>query len=599
MRARFWAIVLLLALATTRSLSARAQESGTLQGRVINGTTGGRPVPGLEVTLNIYKADSSEGASAAQTDAEGSFRFTGLSTTEGNVYQVAVDYQRATYRSEALSFAAGQDTLTTEITVYEATESDVALSIERAHLVIEFATDGIAVTEMLVVRNDGDGTYVGLGPEVAPGKTATLRFPLPPGAELMKVGESLMQCCVMPTEEGFVDTMPVLPGVRTVLYVYTLPYRGRTLDLRRAFAYPAGGLDIFLADGVAEVDVPGFSQVGMMETSAGPYARWKGGGLAAGEPVVIRLQDVPLGEGEGSGRAVAIREAAGWVLVAAAILLALAYSLWRRWQAPPEMVEAAVDVGEARETLLQRLADLDDALEAGEVAEAEYQMERAVLKRRLLALWDQAPDSSTRGKGGQMGKRGRGSKRARRRRASRKSRGALQRYGPWAIAILLIISSLGGLLYLAGQRGPSTSSESSSGQLPTAGPIHAIHEIDPYQAPLTGSLAQGPPPDIEVSTTYSDFGSVHPSEEVIQEFTVRNLGQGDLAVTSFYTTCGCTTADLSAGIIPPGGQATLTIYFDPDFHEVVGEVERGVVIESNDPDEPVVEIWLHGVVLER
>ncbi len=198
-----------------------------------------------------------------------------------------------------------------------------------------------------------------------------------------------------------------------------------------------------------------------------------------------------------------------------------------------------------------------------------------------------------------MGKRERSSERARRRRASRQSRGASQRYWSWAIAILLIISGLGGLLYLAGQGGPSTSSGSSGSQLPTAGPIHAIHEIDPYRAPLTGSLAQGPPPDIEVSTTYYDFGSVHPSEEVIRSFTVRNLGRGDLAVTSFYTTCGCTTADLSAGTIPPGGQATLTIYFDPDFHEVVGEVERGVIVESNDPDETVVEIWLHGIVLER
>lgn len=196
-----------------------------------------------------------------------------------------------------------------------------------------------------------------------------------------------------------------------------------------------------------------------------------------------------------------------------------------------------------------------------------------------------------------MDKRGRGSKRARRQKESRKSRGALQRYWPWAIAILLTISGLGGLLYLASQGGPSTSSESSGSQLPTAGPIHAIHEA-PSRASLTGSLAQGPPPDIEVSTTYYDFGSVHPSEEVIQEFIVRNLGQGDLVVTSFYTSCPCTTADLSAGIIPPGDQATLTIYFDPDFHEVVGEVERGVVIESNDPDEPIVQIWLHGIVLE-
>ena len=393
MRARFGfgVLVLLLALATLWSLPVRAQQSGTLQGWVINSTTGGDPVPDLEVTLTIYGADGSEETSTAQTDAAGTFRFVGLSTAEGNVYQVTLDYQRATYRSETLSFASGQDTLLAEITVYEATESDAILTVELGHLVVEFASDGLAVTEMLLVRNSGDETYVGGGPAAASGKTVTLRFPLPPGAELVNVGESLMRCCVMTTDEGLVDTMPVMPGVRTVLYVYTVPYQGRTLDLRRAFAYPVGGLDVFLADGVVDVDMPGFSQEGVVETADGSYAHWTGGGLAAEESVTIRLQNVPVDEGEGSGRAATVRKTAGWALVAAAtVLLGLAYPLWRRWRSLPEMVEVEIDVGDSREALLQRLADLDDAFDAAEIPEADYQLERTVLKRRLLGLVGQA-----------------------------------------------------------------------------------------------------------------------------------------------------------------------------------------------------------------
>ena len=106
---------------------------------------------------------------------------------------------------------------------------------------------------------------------------------------------------------------------------------------------------------------------------------------------MIRLHGVPLEEGDGSKRAATVRRAVGWTLVAAAAVpLALAYPLWRRWRAIPEMAEAMTEADEAQETLLQRIADLDEAFEAGEIPEAEYQLERTVLKRRLLGLVGQA-----------------------------------------------------------------------------------------------------------------------------------------------------------------------------------------------------------------
>ena len=69
--------------------------------------------------------------------------------------------------------------------------------------------------------------------------------------------------------------------------------------------------------------------------------------------------------------------------------MAACYRIRRRWQACSEMTETGAGVDETQESLLQRVADLDDAFEAGEIPESEYQVERAVLKQRLLVLWDQ------------------------------------------------------------------------------------------------------------------------------------------------------------------------------------------------------------------
>jgi hypothetical protein len=149
-------------------------------------------------------------------------------------------------------------------------------------------------------------------------------------------------------------------------------------------------MDVFLSDGAAQADVPGFSPAGKVEGQDSTYERWTGGGLAAGEQMVIRLEGLPFQREAEAARAAATRKTAGWLLVsAAAIPLALVYPLWRRWQARSEITEAEAGVDETKESLLQRVADLDDAFEAGEIPEAEHQAERAVLKQRLLALWDQ------------------------------------------------------------------------------------------------------------------------------------------------------------------------------------------------------------------
>lgn len=173
---------------------------------------------------------------------------------------------------------------------------------------------------------------------------------------------------------------------------------------------------------------------------------------------------------------------------------------------------------------------------------------------------------------------------------SRDRRNASRRTWLFALgASGLIVVGGYGLFLAAGSPRPASSRE-----LPTAGPIEAVHEMAPYRAPVRIS---DPPPDIALSHDSFDFGTIPDRGVQEHRLEVQNLGRGDLVVSAFYTSCGCTTARLSAGIVPRGGSAELTVRFDPAFHEVEGEVWRAVIIETNDPDEPRVEFLVRAEVV--
>lgn len=103
-------------------------------------------------------------------------------------------------------------------------------------------------------------------------------------------------------------------------------------------------------------------------------------------------------------------------------------------------------------------------------------------------------------------------------------------------------------------------------------------------------LAKGTPqPDITVRPTNRDLGYVGRTDVVNLNYAVVNEGNQDLVVDSLVTSCGCTTAELSNNIIPPGHRADLKVRFDVGFHKMQrGErVVRIVWLKTNDPDTPI------------
>ncbi|MFO7663248.1 MAG: DUF1573 domain-containing protein [Chloroflexota bacterium] len=161
-------------------------------------------------------------------------------------------------------------------------------------------------------------------------------------------------------------------------------------------------------------------------------------------------------------------------------------------------------------------------------------------------------------------------------------------------ALLLVMAVM-----IARQPASATLSAANESEIVTGNRITAIHTMG--SSPRIPFLPQGDPqPKIAVPEKFFDFGRIGAQDIVSHTFLVRNSGEAPLTISHAYTTCGCTTAEISADVIPPGKAVTVDLRFDAGFHDSAGQtVRRGIILESNDPDQPLAEIWVQADVASR
>ena len=164
-----------------------------------------------------------------------------------------------------------------------------------------------------------------------------------------------------------------------------------------------------------------------------------------------------------------------------------------------------------------------------------------------------------------------------------------------ALGAVMILIGLG-LAYVRGERANVAAGRFPGETIATEGPLQAIHDMGaPVDIPFLPK--DGPQPNVDVPATFFDFGRIGPQDVVRRTFLVRNNGDAPLTISRAYTTCACTTASISASVIPPGQAATVELVFDAGFHDSAGQtVRRGVILENNDPEQPQAELWVQAAV---
>jgi hypothetical protein len=101
-------------------------------------------------------------------------------------------------------------------------------------------------------------------------------------------------------------------------------------------------------------------------------------------------------------------------------------------------------------------------------------------------------------------------------------------------------------------------------------------------------------PRIRLEPEAFDFGKTLRGKTLRKDFTIRNFGEAELVIEGVSTTCGCTAALAAQSRVEPGGRTVLRVTFDT--RSFSGKVERDVLVRSNDPKTPLVQVRVSATV---
>ncbi len=390
-----------MALPTAR-VDAQAGGQGKVDGQIINGTKGAQlsSTAGLTVTLlSVAQGATGMISSTAQTDANGHFGFSNLSTVTTTQYLATTSYAGIPYYSDVFTFDGTLTTVPLSMTVYETTNDPSAIRVNQTHLILDVETRVLNVTEVVVVEGTSDRVLVG-ATATDPHK-ATLAIPIleaatdaqfsnPPDAD----GTTLQSNGVLTYTQRF------YPGdnpSNSIVMHYSVPFNPPTYSANLKLPYDTATLRILAADvGETIQAIPLSTPAPFLAPGGTRFIQTSGSNLKAGTTISVTMTNLPATVAPPPGSDTTPAPAAaptnnnlqllgGVVLgvAALAVLGLLLIPVVRRRQARAVPLESTAD---ERMELLQAMADLDDEFEAGKISEAEYKEERARLKAELLEL---------------------------------------------------------------------------------------------------------------------------------------------------------------------------------------------------------------------
>ncbi len=412
-------------------------ETLTVQGKLLQGTTDGEPIPpGLLIELYALDAQGNLAGSYNTTSGDGgAFSIPNVTRAAGDMYLIQVTYDDVPQGAQVNPIQGDENALTQDVTLYERTTDTSSIAISWAQMLINFAPIedfGLEVWLRLEIVNNSD-KIVTSDETAGPNNwfvSATMQLPVGSfGIQPMQSENSARY--VVDTVDGVPvvkDTWPLRPGqVHSITLAYYLPYdNGAVID--QAFDYPVidgavlipndtvdftsdqfnatgewryrvshGGVRVTELEPNEQVDpTTDFTLVKMHELLKPVSANGRIVFELAGRPTrtaaVIATTPTALTTDNSTDNTNTLP----LILAGAGVVaIMLGGVLWWRQRATVHVPASSggswqpPDPSAGKEALLKAITTLDDAYEAGHIDDDIYEERRAILTERLLPLLDE------------------------------------------------------------------------------------------------------------------------------------------------------------------------------------------------------------------
>lgn len=331
--------------------------SGSVTGKISNGSAGASLPANLEVTLLGYDGDQEVVKLAATPESDGSFRFEDMEYVPGRLFFSTLVHEGLTYRSDVVHAAADGSAVDLPITIYETSIDPSAMRVERLHVIVDFpAEDLIRVLELWVLANDSDRVLI-----------TPLQVALPDGATNLSFEDGTLGGRYEITDDGFVDLEPIPPGAGLdhLVFGFDLPI-DRSADFEQQMLHPVDAVTVLLpADGPR---ISGLLDRGVQDVAGMRMQSFTTGALSPDEPLSFRVSAPSSSSSPPTGAIVGV----GALIIAALV----AARVWLGARRTPQ------EIGD--ENWVEAIARLDDEYEAGEISESNWSKQRDRLKRQAL-----------------------------------------------------------------------------------------------------------------------------------------------------------------------------------------------------------------------
>lgn len=243
---------------------------------------------GIAIALYALSADGTPGFASGETNAEGHFTFTGISSDPSIVYLVGAHFQEIPF-GKRVTFVEGESLARVEIEVMAPTDQTGDVAIEELRIRMDWLGDRIVLREILKLSNTGDRVIQ------LPAEDRSLSI------VMRRLGASAKDFSAgsnsigdgLALEEGRIRFWgPLYPGEQSIEYQYSLPIPADGVAFRVPVELSHTAARIVVVAGTSGLEVQGAKLIAsndLLSDSGQSLKSWARAGLAAGEIFEIVL----------------------------------------------------------------------------------------------------------------------------------------------------------------------------------------------------------------------------------------------------------------------------------------------------------------------